>query len=97
MYPYTFKSQVYSDIQSAYLWYEAQRKGLGEDFLLTLENAFSNISQSPLLYPTVYKNIHRILIRRFPYGIFYLIRDNQLVIIAVLHTRANPSKWKTRT
>jgi hypothetical protein len=53
------------DIQEAYQWYEEQRGGLGEDFLLCLEAALSKIRHAPEAYPIVYKNVRRILIAAF--------------------------------
>jgi len=70
---------------------------LGDDFLLCLEEAFSKIKRSPEAYPVIYKDVHRILIRRFPYGIFYLIEQDKIVIVAVFHCMRDPKRWKLRT
>lgn len=43
-----------AELQEAYQWYESQRKGLGEDFLLCIEAAISSIQRSPEMYPIVY-------------------------------------------
>jgi len=37
------------------------------------------------------KEIRRMLIRRFPYGIFYVVKDDAVVVLAVLHGRRDPS------
>jgi len=71
-YPIIIRPQAEDEIQSAYYWYEKRREGLGKDFLLCIEEIIERISRSPHLYPIVYKNIRRALVRRFPYSIFYL-------------------------
>ena len=38
----------------------------------------------------------RILIRRFPFGIFYVEGPEQIVVLAVLHGRRDPKRWKER-
>ena len=42
------------DIKDAYEWYEAQRKGLGEGFLLCIEEALSRASRNQEIYSVVY-------------------------------------------
>ena len=92
-----FKSEVYDDIKMAYDWYEQQKIGLGEDFLLMLEDSYSQISKMPKSYQTVYKTVRRKLIRRFPYGIFFVIQDEKIIVIAIMHTKRKPSSWNDRT
>ena len=96
MYPITFKPEVYDDIKTAYDWYESQRVGLGEDFLLTLEESYVKITRTPKLYQDIYKLVRRKLVRRFPYGIFFVIRENTIIVLAILHTKREPQKWQER-
>jgi len=91
-----FKPEVYEDIKVAYDWYESQRIGLGEDFLLTLEESYSKIIRNPKMYQLIYKTVRRKLLRRFPYGVFFVLRDNEIIIIAIMHTRRKPSDWNKR-
>ncbi|MFC1849884.1 type II toxin-antitoxin system RelE/ParE family toxin [candidate division CSSED10-310 bacterium] len=84
------------EIRQAYLWYEERRKGLGDDFLLCLEETFEKINSNPLLFQVIHKNIRRALIQRFPYGIFYIIDKGRVVIVAVFHGNRDPKKWKQR-
>ena len=90
------RAEAEADISDAYKWYESQRKGLGESFLLCIEESLARISRKPTIYRLVHKNVRRILIHRFPFGIFF-VEDNRVVIIAVLHARRNPKAWKKRT
>ena len=75
MYNLKFKPEVYNDIKVAYDWYESQRIGLGEDFLLTLEESYSKIKRTSKVYQLIYKIVRRKLLRRFPYGIFFVITE----------------------
>lgn len=43
------RPQAESDISDAYQWYEAQRKGLGDNFLLCIEEALSRASRNPAM------------------------------------------------
>ena len=64
------RSEAEADISDAYKWYESQRKGLGENFLLCIEEALARVSRKPSIYSQVHKDVRRILIHRFPFGIF---------------------------
>jgi toxin ParE1/3/4 len=44
----------------------------------------------------LYKDIRRALLRRFPYGIFYLVEPEQIVILACFHARRHPKQWQRR-
>ena len=96
MYAIAFKLEVYTDIKTAYDWYESQRVGLGEDFLLTLEESYVKITRTPKLYQDIYKSVRRKLLRRFPYGIFFVIREDTIIVLAVLHTKREPQEWQER-
>ena len=96
MYKLAFKPEVYDDIKTAYDWYESQRVGLGEDFLLTPEDSYAKITRTPKLYQDIYKNVRRKLVRRFPYGLFFVLKEDTIIVLAVLHTKREPHEWKDR-
>jgi toxin ParE1/3/4 len=84
------------DIAEAFEWYERQRKGLGIDFLLRVESTFDSLTQDPFAYTPIYKEIRRKLIRRFPYGVFYMINSDTIIVLAVIHAKRHPLSWKSR-
>jgi len=45
------RPEAESDIKDAYQWYESQRKGLGESFLLCIEEALSRVARNQLYIP----------------------------------------------
>ena len=95
-YTIEFKPEVYDDIKVAYDWYEEQRVGLGEDFLLTLEASYAKIIRVPKAYQILYKTVRRKLARRFPYGIFFTIDNERVIVIAIMHTKRDSSDWTER-
>jgi len=89
------RPEAESDLADAHKWYEERSEGLGSDFLRSIEATIAFIKRYPKMYPKVYKNVRRALIRRFPYGIFYII-SQKIVVIAVLHARRDPKILKER-
>lgn len=95
--PLLIRSEAEHDILAAYRWYEDQRPGLGSDLVLCVEEGLAKIQRNSDLCPIVHKNIRRLLIRRFPYGIFYVLDQDRISILAVFHARRDPIEWKSRT
>lgn len=85
-----------NDLREAYNWYEKQNKGLGLEFILCVEACLETIQRHPDLYPAVRKEIHRALIRRFPYCVFYVIGEENIEVLAILHGRRHPKTWQER-
>ena len=84
------------DLAEAYGWYEARVPGLGSDFLLSIDAALSSIQRTPKMYRIVYENVRRALVRRFPYGIFYMVEEDRIVVLGILHARRDPKTWQDR-
>ena len=89
-------NEAESDLLDAVKWYEENLMGLGSNFLASADTTIQSIIQSPEKYPKVFKNIRRALIRKFPFGVHYLIDKEKIIILAVFHFRRNPKHWKYR-
>jgi len=76
-------------------WYEKQRPGLGADFISKVEETLEMIESNPLLYPALVKNARRANMKRFPYGIWFKVEEEP-VVIACLHHRRNLALIKGR-
>lgn len=87
-----FKQRALTDLKEAKDWYRHQSIGLDYEFLNCVEEATDRIKENPDLYPIVYKNLHRTLLKRFPFSIFYLIEQDKVYIISVFDNRQNPNK-----
>ena len=90
------RPEAAAEIQEAFDWYEAQSKGLGTAFRDSLDAAFDRILDNPNQYATVHRTIRRALVRRFPYGVFYLVEAKRIVVLAVFHGGRDPKQWRTR-
>ena len=84
------------DIQAAAVWYEDQQSNLGARFLNELDLVFQRIEASPLQFPRLEGDMHRALLRRFPYGVYFLAESQDVKILAVLHLHRQPDIWKSR-
>ena len=85
-----------ADIEEAYRWYERQRVGLGEEFLTTVDAALRDIVEHPATYAVIHRETRRALLHRFPYAIFYRLYDETVIVIACMHGRRDPKRWRGR-
>lgn len=85
------------DITDAADFYEGRERGLGVAFLRELSGALSKIGALPLQFPLVWRDARRALLHRFPFAIYFVLRDESTVIVlAVVHQRRHPTLWKAR-
>jgi len=85
-----------ADIEDAFLWYEAQRAGLGDEFLVAVDQALTTVGESPRLHGVVHRDIRRTKVRRFPYSVFYRIVEDNVVVVACFHASRDPRRWQRR-
>ena len=85
------------DITDAALWYEAQNTGLGSDFVDEIERTFHRIADNPTAYRILHRETRRAILQRFPFGVFYRICDQTIVVVAVMHSSRDPQRWRQRT
>jgi plasmid stabilization system protein ParE len=86
-----------ADIDEAFLWYEGQRAGLGNEFLAAAQALLEAIAQRPLGYPVIHRNARRALFHRFPYCVYYRVYGDIIVVVACMHGRRDPRRWQSRT
>jgi plasmid stabilization system protein ParE len=90
------RSAAEADIASAALWYEQRAPGLGEEFLRSVDVALAEIARMPERFPIVHPACRRALLRRFPYGVYFVATPNLISVVACMHARRDPRRWQER-
>jgi plasmid stabilization system protein ParE len=90
------RPEAESDIAEAAEWYDQQRVGLSSQFRSALDRTFASIEENPRLNALVYRGLRRALVRRFPFGVFYVLHNEAPVVVAVFHTARDPRLWRAR-
>jgi hypothetical protein len=76
----------------------AARSGLGEEFLVALNATKHHVIEQPEAYPLLHRATRRALLpRRFPYGLFYRVYGDIIVIVACMHAKRDPRRWQRRS
>lgn len=91
-----FRPEADLEINEAAEWYEAREQGLAVEFLRVLDACIESIRRSPLLYPVVSGEVRRAVLRRFPYSVIYMVREDEILVIACFHGQRDPKRWQDR-
>jgi len=84
------------ELDDAVAFYEHESPGLGKAFITEVLNALERIGRYPRAWHRCSARTRRCQTRRFPYGIIYQLRQNEILIIAVANLHRKPSYWKDR-
>jgi toxin ParE1/3/4 len=90
------RDEAEREIAEAYSWYEEQRRGLGEELVSEIEGALNGIQRNPELYPRRVGDSRACFLRAFPYGIFYVVADDLVEVLAFYHMRRDPDALRGR-
>jgi hypothetical protein len=66
-------------------WYEDQQPGLGVEFARDLLFRYRFLVRDAEHHAIRFADVRRMNLGRFPYGLFYFIRENEIWLLAVLH------------
>ena len=94
----TIRAEAEADIAESAMWYESRESGLGNEFVNEVRDAIRRISARPLSYLRIRKDpaVHRSLVRRFPYRVFFILRIDAIVVFAILHGARHDRHWRKR-
>ena len=93
--------EAQGDAIEAAIWYDDRQASLGTEFLAVVRQAFLLIQSgsSSLSKLETYNGSHdvrRLLLKRFPYAVIVLFRPEEVIVVAVAHTRRRPLYWLDR-
>ncbi|MDR2849268.1 MAG: type II toxin-antitoxin system RelE/ParE family toxin [Verrucomicrobiota bacterium] len=79
------------DLCAARLFYERQGAGLGAYFFDSVFADIDSLVHSAGIHP-VFLRYHRLLAKRFPYAVYYTVKDDSVCVWRVLDERRDPRR-----
>jgi len=86
-----------ADIGAVFSWYHNIDPALASRFLSESRTTMDRIARFPFRFSRVNGIIRRARLKRFPYGIYYSLNHNEVLITAILHRRRSDDIWKQRS
>jgi plasmid stabilization system protein ParE len=92
MYELQVRQRARSELQQ--VLQDHAQVGHDRQLLAELDLVFEMLRTMPRRFPQVIGSVHRALLRKYPYAVFFRIRTDPIVVVlAVLHQRRNPERW----
>ncbi|HWM92123.1 MAG TPA: type II toxin-antitoxin system RelE/ParE family toxin [Thermoanaerobaculia bacterium] len=92
----TYHPDAEGELVEAVRFYEGREPGLGSRFLRDFDAAIAAILAAPYRWRVVEDDVRRLVMRRFPYGIYYRQEGDDIRILVVKHHSRHPDYWKYR-
>ena len=96
MYNIEFRPLSEIDLQEIVTYYDNLNPKITNKFLTEFENTIFRIEKMPKSFQKKLDNIRVAFLRRFRFGVYYKLYENEIRIIAILHTSRSPHIGLTR-
>ena len=82
-----------AEIAAAFDWYRERSPTAARRFLEAIDEAMQRIEEAPERHPVIRGHLRRVLLRQFPYGIYYKIYPSTISVVGVIHGHRHPDRW----
>lgn len=90
VYEIVITTAALSDLRAAINWYNKKDLAIGIRLINDFELSINKLKSNPQIYTLFAKKIRAIEINKFPYKVFYHIKeDREVVIIGLVHVKRN--------
>lgn len=82
------------DVADAFLWYLERNAQVADGFRAEVFDAIDRIADTPLRRPADDDGNRKLMLKRFPYSVFYEVLGTTVTVLAVAHHRRRPNYWQ---
>ncbi len=76
---------------------DAARHGLGLQFVSRLREVLDRIEACPKLHGVVWQDVRAVRLKQFRHVVYYVVFENRVEVLAILHGARDSSRWQSRT
>jgi hypothetical protein len=91
-----FHREAEQELAEAAFHYDGELQGLGDRFLTEVRRATMLLDENPGMGQRIDEQLHRVVLRRFPFSLIYAQQLGKVFILAVAHQRRRPGYWRAR-
>lgn len=93
---FRFLSLAEAELRQAVSYYNEQSPGLGFEFAAEVRRTLVRIREHPEAWHPLSERTRRCRVSRFPYGVVYQLREECILVVAVMHMSRRPEHWRDR-
>jgi plasmid stabilization system protein ParE len=91
-----FLPEALDDLLETQGWYASREPALAQAFAGAIAYAVERIAQDQAAFPFVHGAVRRLVVRRFPYAVYFREVGDEIVVLAI-HGRQDPKRWQERS
>jgi toxin ParE1/3/4 len=96
-----FAEAASDELSEGAAWYEAQRPGLGDEFIAAVRATLDRVRENlvpltPILGECGEANAGKMAVRRFPYNVVVIDEAEERIVVAIAHQSRKPDYWQVR-
>ena len=94
LYTYILHEHAQQEYETSVLWYAERSEKTATGFIKAVDEALKLICEHPLRWRNVYKNLHELGLKKYPFTIIYSIETTKqlIVVLSIYHHKRNPKK-----
>lgn len=81
------KPAAEKDLEEILEWYREREKALAFNFFRKYDEALRQVQSNPEQFQKRYGDTRIVFLHPYPYGIHYILGNNFIYVLAVLHTK----------
>ena len=93
---YSFHPEAELELNIAVDYYEECKINLGAEFAYEVQKTIQRILEFPTAWQKLDGDIRRSLTNRFPFGVIYYQRNEEIITLAIMQLQRKPNYWKER-
>lgn len=91
-----FAKEALAEFNEAQAYYALIDAELGEAFAESVRQGLRLVLAQPASGRIEFEDVRRVILKRFPYKLLYIIEVDHLLVVAVAHRRRQPEYWFNR-
>ena len=84
------------DFSEAIIYYKNESESLSQRFKNDIKQSTNRIISFPKLYPKINERVQKCVVSKFPFTIFYTIKENIIYILAIANHYKDYIKYEDR-
>lgn len=94
--PVILRDAADNDIRIAYAYLEQLAVGLGDRFIVRVGEVLERLESQPELFELVWEDVRAARLRTFRHVVYYVVYEDRVEVLAVIHGSRDMSEWQSR-
>jgi plasmid stabilization system protein ParE len=93
---FEYHPEAIGEAWEAFHWYGERSEHAAEGFWNELHHARIAVTRQPQTWPSYLHGTRCLKLKRYPYALVYIERNDRIIGVAVAHLKRRPGYWRQR-